>query len=375
MKKVLAVTLMLSIIIMALSGCVREKPASEIYKEAAEEKASQAVNEAASDKGTKTDRPIKICHSGIFLSHEFQQRMIKGMEYYCNTHGYDLTVADSKNDIAKQISDIESFITSGADIITLKPVDVNGMDDVVAKCNAAGIPVIVQGDVIKGMTATAALNHTLNGGLIAQYVYDYFRKTGEKPVILSVDLPEMPTIGELETGFLNKLDELGLDYDLYKVNGKGMLETSLQQAQDALTAHPDINCVFGINDDSVFGAYQAFSTAGIDTDKVLFVSQGIEGNAAGKAIMEDGVNFAACAIFPEYYAINFMSTAVAAYKGEPYEYYAWYQSFMVDKSNYSTYYTRDENGDYVANMETIIPAIEESTRKAKSLYPDYTPAG
>ena len=373
MKKVLAITLMFSMIIMTLTGCVTEKPTSELNKEATNE-VTQAVNGAVSDKGENPGKPIKICHSGIFFSHEFQQRMIKGMKYYCDAHGYDLTVADSKNDIAKQISDIEGFITSGADIITLKPVDVHGLDDVVEKCNTAGIPVIVQGDVIKGMTATAALNHTLNGGLIAQYVYDYFKKTGEKPVILSVDLPEMPTIVELETGFINKLDELGLDYDLYKVNGKGMLETSLQQAQDALTAHPDINCVFGINDDSAFGAYQAFSTAGIDTDKVLFVSQGIEGNAAGKAIMEDGVNFAACAIFAEYYAINFVSTAVAAYKGEPYDYYAWYQSFMVDRSNYSTYYTKDENGDYVANLETIIPAVEEATRKARELYPDYTPA-
>ena len=33
-----------------------------------------------------------------------------------------------------------------------------------------------------------------------------------------------------------------------------------------------------------------------------------------------------------------------AYKGEPYDYFAWYASFMVDKTNYSEYYQKDANG-------------------------------
>lgn len=386
MKKIVAILLAAILMLCILSGCVTEAPttvgaedtpAQNAEKTPETSDAASTPEDAATDptKEAADDGVIKVCHSGNFLSHEFQQRMLQGFQYYCQTNGYELTVADANGDIAKQISDIESFIASGADVITVKPVDVNGLDDVIAQCNAKGIPVVTQGEVIEGMTAAGALNHTLDGGAMAQYVYDYFTKSGEKPIILSVNFPELPTIVELENGFLNKLDELGMEYDLYQVNGKGLMETALQQSQDALTAHPDINCVFGINDDSALGAYQAFSAAGIDTSKVLFLTHGIEGNAAGKAIMEDGMNLAGFAMFPEYYAINFVSTAVNAYLGEPYEYFAWYMSFMVDKDNYAEYYHLDADGNYTADMDVVTPLLAEITANAKAEWPDYIPAG
>lgn len=381
MKKILALLMAVMMVALSLSGCVSaapasaqaEAPAAKAEAAPAAEAAAPAAEEAAPVAEAK-DGPIKVMHSGTFLSHEFQQRMIQGFEYYCATNGYELTVSDANGDIAKQIADLEGYITAGASVITVKPVDVNALDDVVAQCNEKGIPVVTQGEVIKGMTAAGALNHTLDGYTMAEYTADYFKKTGEKPVILSVNFPELPTIVELETGYLKKLDELGVDYDLIQVNGKGMLETALQQSQDALTAHPDINCVFGINDDSAFGAYQAFSAAGIDTDKVLFLTHGIEGNAAGKAIMEDGMNLAGFAMFPEYYAINFVDTAVRAYKGEPYDYFAWYASFMIDKDNYAEYYHKDENGDYQADMEKVTPILNKLTEEAKAgEWADYSP--
>ena len=323
--------------------------------------------------GVAEEETIKIGHSGNMLSHEFQQRMISGMQYYAETNGFAFTYADANGDISKQIADIENFISMGCDIVTIKPVDVNALNEVVAQCNEKGIIVVTQGEIIEGMTAAAALNHTFDGATMADYVYDSFTELDVKPVILSVNFPELPTIVELEDGFFNRLDELGMAYDVHKVNGKGMMETSLQQSQDAFTAHPDINCVFGINDDSAWGAYQAFSAAGADVDNILFLTHGIEGNAAGKAFVEDGMNLAGFAMFPEYYAINFVSTAVKAYRGEAVSYFAWYASFMIDGSNYSEYYQKDENGDYQANLDLVVPILEEITEKTKTLYPDYTP--
>lgn len=384
MKKVTVVLLAIAMTLGLFAACGSESTTTAAQAETTAKETTKVEETAAKTteaEAAKTEAPteaaddgtIKVCHSGNFLSHEFQQRMLQGMKYYCTTNGYEFNVSDANGDIAKQIADLEGFIASGADVITVKPIDVNSLDDVVARCNEAGIPVVTQGEIITGMTAAGALNHTLDGNAMAEYVYDYFTASGEKPVILSVNFPELPTIVELENGFLDKLNELGMDYDLYQVNGKGMAETSLQQSQDALTAHPDINCVFGINDDSAWGAYQAFSAAGIDTSKVLFLTHGIEGNAAGKAIMEDGMNLAGFAMFPEYYAINFVSTAIAAYKGEDYDFFAWYMSFMVDKDNYSEYYQKDANGDYTADMAKVTPLLEQITAEAKAKYPDYEP--
>ena len=47
--------------------------------------------------------------------------------------------------------------------------EVNALDDVIAQCTEKGIPVISQGENIEGMTAAAALNHTMDGGAMGGY--------------------------------------------------------------------------------------------------------------------------------------------------------------------------------------------------------------
>lgn len=385
MKKVVALltaVLMLAIFAVGCSETPGGQPAQPTEAPATQAPAPETAAPTQAEAETPTPaqaepeppaEKIKVALSGNFLSHEFQQRMIQGMKYIAERDDIDFMVADANGDIAKQIADIEGFIASEIDILLVKPVDVNGLDDVVAQCNAKNIPVITQGEVIEGMTAAGALNHTLDGGTMAEYAYNYFQENGvDEMVILSVNFPELPTIVELENGFESKLKELGANYKMIRVNGKGMMETSLQVSTDALTANQDINCVFGINDDSALGAYQAFSAAGADTSKVLFLTHGIEGNAAGKAIMEDKINLAGFAMFPEYYAINFFTTGIKAFKGEPVSKFAWYASFMIDKDNYSQYYSL-VGTEYTADFDVVTPLLEKLTEEAKAKYPDYTP--
>ena len=134
MKKVLAISLALVMVAMSLSGCVSEQPtsaaepapateAAPAAEAAAPAPAAEEAAPAAEEAAPAKDGPIKVMHSGTFLSHEFQQRMIQGFEYYCETNGYELTVSDANGDIAKQIADLEGYITAGADVITVKPVE------------------------------------------------------------------------------------------------------------------------------------------------------------------------------------------------------------------------------------------------------------
>ena len=85
------------------------------------------------------------------------------------------------------------------------------------------------------------------------------------------------------------------------------------------------------------------------------------------------MNLVGFAMFPEYYAVNFVSTAVSAYKGEEVEMFAWYMSFMVDKDNYSDYYQKDADGNYTADMAKVSEELAVITAAAKADWPDYVP--
>jgi ABC-type sugar transport system substrate-binding protein len=51
-------------------------------------------------------------------------------------------------------------------------------------------------------------------------------------------------------------------------------DRAVQVAADALTANPDVNIIFGINDDSALGGLQAFESQGGDTSQLLVVGFG-----------------------------------------------------------------------------------------------------
>ena len=86
-------------------------------------------------------------------------------------------------------------------------------------------------------------------------------------------------------------------------------------AADALTAHPDVNIIFGINDDSALGGLQAYEAAGMDTKNLLVVGFGCEGKACKNALMEGGPYKVSAAMFPEYQGRLLIDAAIAAFNG------------------------------------------------------------
>jgi simple sugar transport system substrate-binding protein len=60
-----------------------------------------------------------------------------------NTPGYMLTMADSNNDAAKQVADVQAFIDMEYDYIVIAAVNMDGWDTVLRNAQRAGIPVIL----------------------------------------------------------------------------------------------------------------------------------------------------------------------------------------------------------------------------------------
>ncbi len=72
------------------------------------------------------------------------------------------------------------------------------------------------------------------------------------------------------------------------VDGHGLYNEAYQVAKDALRVHPEINVIFGINDDSVLGGLQAYLDLDRDPERMLAVNVGGEGKTLFDVLYRGG---------------------------------------------------------------------------------------
>ena len=300
---------------------------------------------------------LTFAYLASFLSHEFYQRAISGMETEAKSHNVKLLIADSNNDVSTQVGHMETYIAQKPNAIILSAVDPNSLISLVQKAKAAGIVVVSDGQPIGGGEDTIVGNDWYdNGRMLGEWLVEEVRRRGIEPNILVVGLPTLPIIVDLEKGFTDSFQKSGIVHRLTSVDGQGMKEDSLVKATDALTANPDINIIFGINDDSILGAIQAAKALGLDPTKMITMTNGLEGNAGCIAMAEEGTLTVACALFPEIYGAYMVKASIEAVDRKLPELYM-SPVTIVTKENMSKFYVK-QGEDYVLNYENALSLLK-----------------
>lgn len=293
------------------------------------------------------------------MSHEWYQNIVKGAEARAEELGIELKVADSAMDVAKQVTQIENLLTEGVDVQIITPVDVKALGAVVADAAAYDVPVISESNVVDGAKTYVGIDNVSGGRKAGEWFAEYAKENNINPKILIVGLPAFADCRQRVEGFKAALEESGIEYEIVQeVDGQGSKETSLKVSQDALTAHPEVNVIFGINDNSTTGAMAAYKEAGLDESKLTAIGFGFEGNVGREALLSGGPYKAAVAMFPDYVGVSLIDAAVMAAKGEelPENYES--GTTVITQENFSDFYTEDGDS-YVTNFEAIRALMEE----------------
>lgn len=328
MKKKLIVVAVLSVLMSLFVGCSRQNKAEQ------------------SDKG------LVFGLNAQFLQHEFYQRVIKGMQSKCAEIGAELIIADSNGDPNEQLNIAQQFISRKVDCIILCPVDPTACKAIVVAADKANIPVITESDRVEGAKTLVGAD-TYTGGLqIGEWTGNYLKENNLTGEVLIVGLPTLPNIANLERGYKEGLANSGCNYKIVaETDGQGMKEQSMQVALDALTANQNVNVIFGINDDSILGAIQAYKTLG-RSGTLITGTMGLEGNAGSRAMMEEGTLTMAMAYMPEYYGIKMIEAAQKAALGEPLPDFYPSPVRIVTKDNFFDFFTKNED-NYDLNIEAV----------------------
>lgn len=188
--------------------------------------------------------------------HIFYRDLEDGLKSESAKDNYQLIITSADFDLNKQISQVEDFISRKVDAIIVCPVDSKGVGPAIEEANKAGIPVFTadiaaeKGDVVSHI----ASDNVAGGRLAGEYLAKALNGKGNVAVI---NQPAITSVLDRVKGFMEAISKYPGIKIVADVNGQGVRDRSLQAAADVLQSHPDLNGIFGINDDSALGALDA----------------------------------------------------------------------------------------------------------------------
>jgi ribose transport system substrate-binding protein len=308
---------------------------------------------AGGTKEAAADKPLKVGYVVNFMSHEWYQNIVNGAKARAEELGIELLIADANLDVSAQISAAENFITQGVDVLALTPVDAKALAPVVRMAKEAGIPVITESNVVDGAVTYVGISNQEAGKNAGLWFADYAKANNIDPRILIVGLPNFEDCRQRVAGFKEGLQASGIDYSiLQEVDGQGLKEKALQVSQDALTANPNVNVIFGINDDSTTGGMAAFKESGLNEDALTAIGFGFEGAVGQNALLADGPYKSAVAMFPNFVGVSIIDAAVKVAAGEQVPAHYETPTVVIDNDNFDFFYNKKGSG-YEMDFDAI----------------------
>jgi ribose transport system substrate-binding protein len=208
---------------------------------------------------TKKEEKSRTKTIGVTLltrAHLFYRDLEAGLREEADSNRFEVIVTAAEFDLGKQTSQIEDFVARKVDAIVVCPVDSKGIGAAIRKANEAKIPVFTadiaaqEGEVVSHIASDNVAGGRLAGEYLAKLL-------GGKGTVGIIDQPAVTSVLDRVQGFkeaIGKFPDIKIVAD---VNGQGVRDRAMQAASDVLQAHPDIQGIFGINDDSALGALDA----------------------------------------------------------------------------------------------------------------------
>lgn len=262
----------------------------------------------AQPAGTRT-----LGASLLTQQHPFYLELVQAMRAEAARQGVKLDVGIANQDLNKQISDVEDFISKKVQAIILSPVDSKGVKAAIAKAKAAGIPVITVDIAASGSEVAShiATDNRAGGAMAGELMA---RVTGGKGRIGVLHYPTIQSVIDRVEGFKQAL-AAHPGMRIVSVQPGTTRAEALSASQNMLQAHPDLAGIFGFGDDAALAALISIRAAG-KQGQVKVV--GFDGMAEARAAVDREPAFAGVIRqYPDRMGVLAVDTALQVLAGKP----------------------------------------------------------
>ncbi|MDD2458577.1 MAG: sugar ABC transporter substrate-binding protein [Eubacteriales bacterium] len=307
LKKVLAITACLILLVSLMAGCAASATTS-----------TAAATEAATTTAAAEGKTYSFAFLPNTQNNTFQSAMNDTFKKLAEEKGYNYVCLDPDYDVNMQLNQMADVANQKFDAVFVIPVDSAGIRQGLEGLKAKNIPVInvdtpvIDADLelVKTVIATDCF---MAGELIGQQLVKDLPEGGD---IAILDFPENESCVDRVNGFLKGLGDNANKYKIVaQQNGKAALDASLPIAEDILQANPNLKAFFAINDPSAMGAAAAIKASG----KTGVGVYSIDASPDGKAALLDGTFTAVAAQVPIEIAKTAFQKAIDLLEGKTIE--------------------------------------------------------
>ena len=315
MKKSLLTFIAAILVLAVLAACAspgsNEAPQTPEASDAAPE--APEAPEASEDNAGGLD--LSQARAGLaihFLTDDYGVIASQAFEEVMRDAGVGtISVLDANGDAQKQLADMESFVDQGYDMIVILPIDELGIVDIINRATEQGI-IVVAISYIPGANVTATVNakdfefsYEVGSELAALMNYE--------GTIAFIDASVDPMrITERRRGFMAVVDEHpGLE--IVTIERRLMPDEARIAAEGILIAHPELDAIWGIFSNLLYGAAAAARDMGRDE----LIIGGVDADMAILNLMREGWIHAVAAQLPYSAGELAAQAALNAFLGNP----------------------------------------------------------
>lgn len=237
-----------------------------------------------------------IGYSTLTTQGDFMALLARVFEERFTALGHKFEVASADLNPAKQIEQIENFITLGVDALIVMAVEPSSLDDVLKRAQDAGVKVVAFSQPTKHYDLFLGANNYDNGKVQAEMTAEWIEKTFPDAEDGSIEVAifenrDKPSAAERSDGFL-EISNLTKKAKVVAVVSVDTTNASGQAAaENLLLTHPEVKVIISYNADTAMGvdAYAMALNSQIK-DKANFATFSTDFNPAASAAIRKSAN-------------------------------------------------------------------------------------
>jgi inositol transport system substrate-binding protein len=320
-----------AVLVFSVSGCGNTGSSGEEENG----QVSKETEDVQDQTETKKDGELTIAWSCADLSNQFQVTLTDSIKEAVAGMGAKYLEGDGANDASKQVSQVENFITQGADLIMISPADSDACAPAVTAANEAGIPIMIVNCKIanqENATCYVGSDDTQAGELEMEYIADQLGGKGNIVVLQGLDGRDATV---KRTDGINAVLENYPDIKILAMQpADWSVELGMSTVENWLQTM-EFDAVVSQNDEMALGAVQALKANGKEDILVI----GVDGIEDGLKAVKTGDMIATVLQDAPSIAKKAGEVAEKILAGETVEpeYIVPFQ--VIDKNNIDQYYT------------------------------------
>lgn len=241
-------------------------PAAEESSAPTESSAAESAEPSAEEGGEETaagSGELLIGHNNILKGNYSVDILENTIQATCDAMNIELMVTNDETQVEKSVTNVDNMIAAGVDGLIFLGLSDTLFPVIAEKCEAANVPFAIV-DHIPADDVAAQLQESpmYVGGAVTddsvtgKTIGEYAAEQGCKKAIVVTALNTDPTHIKRVEGFTEAFEAAG--GEVIDVGwGEPTVDKALTRANDLLTAHPDVDCVYATNGDVASATIQA----------------------------------------------------------------------------------------------------------------------